>query len=114
MRHELGTLGFVRRRPPGSSSNYLIASGAAPTAADGTWHHAAGVADAAGTRIWMDGKRLDTDVTSVPFTYTAGSPFTVGGAASGSQAFEGWLDDVRVYDRTLTDSEIKALALGAD
>jgi hypothetical protein len=114
IRLENGMIGFVRRRPPGSSTTLLTAAGAAPTATDGAWHHAIGVADATGTRIWMDGKRIDSDGTSLPFTYTAGVAFTAGRSSTGFQPFEGALDDVRVYNRALTDSEITALALGAD
>jgi hypothetical protein len=114
MRLDNGGIQFVRLRPPGSSSKFLLATGPVPSASDGAWHHATGVADAAGTRIWMDGKRVDTDATSLPFTYTAGSSFTVGRSNAGKQPFEGSLDDVRFYSRALTDSEIKALALGAD
>jgi hypothetical protein len=62
----------------------------------------------------MDGRRVDSDVSALPFTYAGDSSFSVGRSSSGSQPLEGWLDDVRVYDRALTDEEIKALALGAN
>jgi hypothetical protein len=114
IRLETGTIQFARRRPAGSSTSFLVASGAAATATDGAWHHATGLADAAGTHIWMDGKRIDSDATALPFTYTAGAAFSVGRSSAGNQPFEGLLDDVRVYNRALSDSEIKALALGAD
>jgi hypothetical protein len=114
MRLDNNLIQFVRMRPAGSSFQFVVASGTVASASDGSWHHATGVADAAGTRMWVDGRRVDADATALPFTYTAGSSFTVGRSTAGKQPFEGSLDDVRVYNRALTDSEIKALALGAD
>lgn len=114
IRYSNGVLEFVRRRPAGSSPASLSASGPAAGGHDGAWHHVTGVADASGTSIWMDGKRVNRDGTPLPLSYTAGSAFSVGMSASGNQRLDGWLDDVRVYNRVLTDDEIKALALGAN
>jgi hypothetical protein len=62
----------------------------------------------------MDGRRVNAEGAALPLTYTPGATFSVGRAVDDDQAFEGWLDEVRVYDRALTDDEIKALALGAN
>jgi hypothetical protein len=106
-------LEFVRRRPPGSSSTWLSASGKAPAANDGQWHHAAGVASADGdTVIYMDGAPVNTDSQGLPFTYVTPSSLIVGRSMAGSHPFDGWLDEVRIYDRALTVDEIGALARG--
>ena len=56
IRYNDGEMEFVRRRPPGSSTTYVSASGPAPTMSDGRWHHAAGVASTTGgTFIYLDG-----------------------------------------------------------
>jgi hypothetical protein len=113
LRYASGVLEFVRRRPAGSTPIYVTASGNA-VAHDGAWHNAVGVADLTGTRVWLDGRRVNIDVSQLPFTYMAGSAFSVGRSAAGNQPLEGLIDEVRVYDRALGDDEVKALALGAN
>jgi hypothetical protein len=103
---------FARRRPAGGSINYVTATGNAPSAFDGQWHHAAGVATPTSTAMFIDGRMVARDGSSVPFTYLSGS-FSAGRNAAASLNFEGWLDDVRVYARALTVQEVAALAAGA-
>ena len=103
---------FVRRRPPIGSVNFVTATGNAPNAFDGAWHHAAGVATPAFTAMYIDGVRVARDSSGIPFTYLSGS-VNVGRNAAASLNFEGWLDDVRIYARALDEDEIRALAAGA-
>lgn len=108
-----GEIEFVRRRPTGSSADiYITASGLAPTATDGQWHHAAGVASTGSIAMYLDGALIARKDEAVPFTYLA-RDFTVGRAASAGLSFEGSLDDVRIYNRALAEAEIRALAAGA-
>jgi hypothetical protein len=37
---------------------------------------------------------------------------TKGSGSNGTQFLDGWLDDVRIYNRVLSDAEITALAQG--
>jgi hypothetical protein len=87
----------------------VVASANAPGSNDGMWHHAAGVATGAGTRIYFDGRLIDSDVEAVPLTYV-GVSVSVGRSASGYQNLEGSLDDVRIYDRALSGAEVQLLA----
>jgi hypothetical protein len=113
IRWNVGEMEFVRRRPLGSSANLVSASGPAPTANDGRWHHAAGVASPDGdTMIYLDGTLVDRDVSRLPFTYVAPNALIVGRSMAGGQVFDGWLDEVRIYDRVLSENEIRALARG--
>jgi hypothetical protein len=113
IRWNIGEMEFVRRRPPGSSATWVAASGAASTANDGRWHHAAGVASVDGdTVIYLDGAVVDRDVSRLPFTYVSPSALVVGRSMAGGQVFDGWLDEVRIYDRVLSPDEIQALARG--
>jgi hypothetical protein len=114
IRWDVEDMEFVRRRPPGSASSLVSAAGVAPAANDGRWHHAAGVASVDGdTEIYLDGVRIDHDISRLPFTYAAApSALIVGRAMSGGQPFDGWLDEVRIYDRALSAAEIQALARG--
>ncbi len=113
IRWNIGELQFVRRRPLGSSTTFVAATALTPTANDGSWHHAAGVASVDGdTSIYLDGVLLDADVSRLPFTYANPSTFVAGQSMAGGQIFDGWMDDLRVYDRVLSADEIRALARG--
>jgi hypothetical protein len=113
IRWNVGEMEFVRRRPVGSASTFVSSSGVAPTANDGGWHHAAGVASVDGsTAIYLDGVVVDQDGSRLPFTYAASGAVVVGQSMAGGQPFDGWMDEVRIYDRALSLDEIRALARG--
>lgn len=79
---------------------------------DGTWHHVALTRDAASgdTRVYVDGV-LETSGNSG--TGTIGNAFSSIGriedTAGTPEYFQGDLDEVRVYDEVLTDSEVQAV-----
>ena len=78
----------------------------------GQWHHIAGTFDdATGTgRVYLDGVPVhqgSTAVSPVPDAYR----LTIGRNGPGNY-WPGRLDDVRIYDRALTDSEVAALVGG--
>ena len=106
-------LEFVRRKPPNASGtqNFVTATAEMVAANDDRWHHVAGSSRVDQTNLWLDGVQVSTDPTPSPFLYTAGANrVIVGRAVDGTRTFTGWLDDFRVYDRVLTDDEIRALA----
>src|SRR5207245_2741765 len=80
---------------------------------DNQWHHVAYVVDAAGGRLYVDG----LEKGSLGWTGTAGGPTTTQpvqlghypGAFGGAEYFAGSLDDVRIYNGTLSATEILAL-----
>lgn len=80
---------------------------------DDRWHHVAYVVDDAGGRLYVDGVLKG----SQPWTGTPGAPSTTQpvhlahypGAFGGAEYFPGLLDDVRLYNRALTATEITAL-----
>ena len=80
---------------------------------DNQWHHVAYVVDAAGGRLYVDG----LEKGSLGWTGTAGAPTTTQpvqlghypGAFGGAEYFAGSLDDVRIYNGTLSATEILAL-----
>jgi len=75
----------------------------------GVWQHIVVVQDAATcyVRIYKNGT-LDTTLTNQQCFTNPASTFTIG-SRSGTGPFSGGLDDVRVYDRALTQSEITQL-----
>ncbi|MBQ3807489.1 MAG: LamG domain-containing protein [Kiritimatiellae bacterium] len=83
---------------------------------DGTWHHVAVVRDGTNAWFWVDGS-LKRSITNM-FSVATSSPLCIGNSQS-TDAFQrvGWsgmLDEVRVFDRALSEGEIRNLhAFGA-
>jgi len=78
-----------------------------------TWHHIAGVYDGSRMRLFIDG----VDVASKNYSATpnrADIPLYIGTGDGEAYTFNGIIDDVRIYDRTLDDAEIRALAGATD
>ena len=76
--------------------------------ADDQWHHVVGTYDGSNVRVWVDG------VEGTPFSYTssisnADNSLQIGRGASNSYNFSGALDDVRLYNVALTDTDILGL-----
>ena len=76
---------------------------------DNQWHHIVAMYDGAQMRLYVDGK-LDASQTASGSLNVSGSNVYIGG--SPSQSFNGLIDDVRIYDRVLSDHEIDVLYTG--
>lgn len=76
---------------------------------DGQWHHIALRRGAGQLKLFLDGTAIST--ADVPGSVSRNSPFGVHiGQRMDSRAhFTGAIDEVRVYDRALSDSEMDAL-----
>ncbi|MGB7343364.1 MAG: DUF4347 domain-containing protein, partial [Pirellulaceae bacterium] len=76
--------------------------------ADGEWHHVAASRSGNSIRLVIDGG-INTTTTTDVGTVGPAAPLTIGGASATSGDFDGMLDDVRVYTRTLSFSDINEL-----
>ncbi|WP_223548710.1 LamG-like jellyroll fold domain-containing protein [Aestuariivivens sp. NBU2969] len=79
--------------------------------ADDTWHHIASVYDGSGkNELYVDGSIIATS-TGFGTLITAEAPLYVGteNFDVAARSFKGALDDVRVYSRALTSSEITSV-----
>jgi hypothetical protein len=101
-----------------------------PSWPTGQWYHLAGVVDATArtTRVVVTplGSTTPTSastpwaatVTGNSWTGHAGIPWTIGVASPGTMDVQwqadGTIDDVRIYNRALSDAEIAAIAAGTD
>jgi hypothetical protein len=78
---------------------------------DNTWHHFAATYDqAAGLNVYKDGVSVLTSTLALgllPASTTA--PFMLGGSEQNNEFFTGSLDDVRVYARALSVTEVQSL-----
>jgi hypothetical protein len=78
-------------------------------AADNQWHHVVGTYDGSNVRVYVDG------VEGTPYSYTSsirntGQSFEIGRGASNAYNFAGALDDVRLYNAALTETDILGLS----
>jgi peptidoglycan hydrolase-like protein with peptidoglycan-binding domain len=74
---------------------------------DNEWHLIVAEYDGATRRIFLDGNMVAQDIpgaNDVPYSNNAQI-----GITNGVEPFEGSLDDIRVYNRALSDSEIQAV-----
>lgn len=78
---------------------------------DGQWHHIAMTYQGSSEylRTYVDGV-LVAENEEVEPADDNNILVTLGGASNGSYSFKGSVDDLRIYDRKLSDSEIAALA----
>ncbi len=99
-------LGVRNGRPWMSFYNNDLNSGY--TLSTGDWHHLAFRYDRVSQEmaIFVDGEQRAAETGHDPFQGTATVHL---GRSRGSSDFEGWIDDVRVFGRTLSAEEIRAL-----
>ena len=81
------------------------------------WHHITCLGDGTKVVLYVDGEEVGS--TSHEFTnnYGSGDNFSIGiGVQNGGSSgpFDGYIDDVRVYDRALTPDEMFSLGTGAE
>lgn len=81
----------------------------ASTYADSSWHLATVSFDGMNLYLYIDGQQKNSKVTALN---TAPSQINIGRAISGFFYLAGSLDDVRIYNRALSASEISALYNG--
>jgi len=85
---------------------------------DEQWHHVVvtydGSSSYTGMTIYVDGEAVSTFGSgTVSSTITTTSPFTIGRNSSANfSAFDGWIDEVAVYDSELTAAEVREVYNG--
>ncbi|HVW82570.1 MAG TPA: LamG-like jellyroll fold domain-containing protein [Candidatus Paceibacterota bacterium] len=83
---------------------------------NGSWHYATLAWDGSTVALYLDGKLETSQAQSAPVAYYDTNAGAYIGRASGSVKngyANGLIDDVRLYNRALSASEIAALALGS-
>jgi hypothetical protein len=93
-------------------ANYYT-SYAIPAGDVGTWVHLAGVYDGAAWRLYRNGVQVSSSVQAVG-AVTVTTDWAIGARGDGtSRWFAGGIDDVRIYKRALSATEIADLHQGA-
>jgi endonuclease/exonuclease/phosphatase family metal-dependent hydrolase len=118
---EVATMGNsygLRVRSTGEVSAYFASGPAAWNFAtttgaglnDGTWHHVVGQYTGSALQVYVDGVFAQQELFSGPIAYGLGTSFYLGQHNNSTNYnFAGTLDQVRVYGRALTATEVSAL-----
>ncbi|MCX8155420.1 MAG: LamG domain-containing protein [Verrucomicrobiae bacterium] len=75
----------------------------------GQWHHVAGTYDGHTSCLFVDGALVAAQIFEGPRFREGTSSLNVG-ALGQYEYFNGWVDEVRIYNRALSGSEIQSLA----
>lgn len=75
---------------------------------DGQWHHIAGTYDGSEMRVYLDGV-LDGSMAAEGDIDRIDSDVWLGRLVDGSYPFTGSMDEVRIYERSLSEDEVKQI-----
>ncbi len=101
--------GFFLRIDEGPGSTDTVAT---PTVMDGTWKHIAAGRSSAEHFLYVNGGTPDTSADATLADLSNSIDFQLGGESAGAGAWNGEIDDVRIYNRALSAAEIQRLANG--
>jgi hypothetical protein len=107
-------LEFAKRVTSNGTGAYVVCFADMTAHLDGAWHHLAAVTGAGGMALYFDGQAICTNMNGQALRYDRGPDFWVGRHGNGSTSwdFAGNIDDVRVYDRALTATEVQGMRFG--
>ena len=108
--------GFVRNAGVTYLAAWNAGGGAAPLVSTSSipaagWHHFAYTWDGTNSKLYIDGGTPDSTTANAPTSSTI-STVWLGTYDGASELYAGQLDDVRIYNRALTEAQIGSLAAG--
>jgi len=74
-----------------------------------TWHRITVTFDAGTAKFYKDGVYLGSDTSSITSIYNTTDKLYIGARNPTSNLLDGFIDDVRIYNRVLSEAEIQAL-----
>jgi len=98
-----GTLQFHVNMPTGAT--YIGSAAFSPTL--GQWYHIAVTRNGTAFLFYINGRLVSSNTSTVVIP-TANAPLTIG-QAEGSFNFNGMLDEIHIYNQTLSSSDIEAI-----
>jgi hypothetical protein len=95
-------------------TDWIVCTSKEAEVLDGRWHHVLGQKTAQGLEVCVDGVLRGRNPTLSPIVYSLGSNLYIGkhGDRKTDFYFEGTVDDVKIYNRSLSEMEIRALSAG--
>lgn len=76
----------------------------------GVWHHQTFIANKTWTELWINGKYKTSGSSTGYLTTNTASDVVIGGTGPIGIYSDSFLDDIKIYDRVLTPSEIQLLS----
>lgn len=106
LNHEVGST-ELRIRAGGTTERLNVST----SLVVGHWYHLVGTYDGTTLRLYLDGVEVGSMVHSVGGAVSTSSsmPVTIGDSPIGGRAYDGEMDDVRVYDRALSATDVETL-----
>jgi hypothetical protein len=90
----------------GTSGNYLYC---VTPVNDDKWHHVACVYDGAAFVIYVDGKEDAREASTGSITVSTYNVYIGDNSGATGRFWNGWIDDLRIYNRAFTPAEVTAL-----
>ncbi|MCU7796882.1 MAG: DUF4347 domain-containing protein [Candidatus Thiodiazotropha sp. (ex Myrtea spinifera)] len=82
---------------------------------DGNWHHVVGMVNGADWSLYVDGTLVDSINNGFVGNIDNSNTLRIGASSASHNEYDGLIDDVRIYDRALTTTDINELiALAED
>ncbi len=106
---EKGTIEFALAGPAGTKRNRSAMVASKRAVDDGQWHHVLTSYDGKRVVLYLDGVEEDAVTAGGMITLNSAALALGENDASRGRRFNGWLSDVRIYDRGLSADEIKPL-----
>ena len=111
-----GSQGFIIYADAAGELSFLVSGSTGSVVAsfnsgfitDGSWHHVAATNSGSILRLYVDGVLVSISGNTTG-TVDPVAPLTIGGESSTQSDFEGKLDEVRVYTRALSTSDVTEL-----
>ena len=74
----------------------------------GTWYHVCAVKSGRNAKLYLNGKKIIDCQTRGrgPYNWKNGAKFYVGGSMTNLASLTGWVDEVQVWSKALTDAEV--------
>lgn len=101
------TLLRLRLRTGGATRTLRASSGAL---VPGRWHFVAATYDGAAARLYLDGLPVGSMAQSGPIATSPAVPVAIGNQPQGGRPFDGRVDDVRIYSRALSPTELLSVS----
>jgi hypothetical protein len=92
----------------GNGSDWNNGTGSDVVLADDVWHFVTGTYDGTQVKFYIDGNLESSKITTGQIA-TNNRPINIGHWGAGERYFKGIIDEVRIYNRALSDAEIQAL-----
>lgn len=99
---------YVRTGSSGSGGVTYIATSNIGVS-DSSWHHLVGTYDGSSVNIYIDGNLNNSVSASGAMNTLVSDPVRISGYGDGTNTVKAYLDDVRIYSRALSATEIKSL-----